>query len=115
MASISYVGSAALIARLMGTVAPAVQQSLEDLVSQSQSNTPVDTGTLRAGQHVADFHVGATEVKGRVATGGESSEYAVYVHEGTYKMAARPFMAQALLDNASVYKAAIEAAARGAF
>jgi HK97 gp10 family phage protein len=115
MAEISYVGSAALIARLMDQVVPAVRESLEDLVAESQSRTPVDTGTLRAGQTVVDFRVTVTEVSGRVATGGESNEYALYVHQGTYKMAARPFMAQALLANADVYRQAIQAAAAGAF
>lgn len=115
MAEIRYVGSAALMARLMAQVAPAVRESLEDLVSESQSRTPVDTGTLRASTTVVDFSVTATEAKGTVATGGESNAYALFVHQGTYKMAGRPFMAQALLANADVYRQVIQAAAAGAF
>lgn len=115
MPQISYVGSAALIARGMHALVPAVTESAEDLVSQAQSDTPVDTGTLKAGEHVAEVKVSGTEVTAKVATGGESNEYAGYVHEGTYKMDARPFLADALLANAEVYKTAIEAAARGAY
>lgn len=115
MPQVSYVGSAALIARGVSALVPAVTDSAEDLVSKSQDNTPVDTGNLKAGQHVAEVKVSSTEVSAKVATGGESNEYAGYVHEGTSKMAARPFMAQALLDNAEVYKAAIAAAAAGAY
>lgn len=115
MPEVSYVGSAALIARLMGTVTPAVRDALEDLASQSQDLTPVDTGTLKASITVVDFTVSATEVKGRVATGGEANEYALFVHQGTYKMAGRPFMTQALLANSDMYRQAIQAAAAEAF
>jgi HK97 gp10 family phage protein len=103
------------MARLMAQVGPAVRDSLEDLASQSQDRTPVDTGTLKASTTVVDFTVSAMEAKGRVSTGGESSEYALFVHQGTYKMAARPFMTQALLANADMYRQAIQAAAAQAF
>jgi HK97 gp10 family phage protein len=93
----------------------AVVDSAEDLVGKSQANTPVDTGTLRAGQHVDSISETATSVTARVATGGESDEYAIFVHEGTYKMAGRPFMANALIDNRAVYVEAIKRAARGAY
>ena len=50
----------------------------------------------------------------RVSTGGEAG-YAVFVHAGTYKMAARPFLANALQENRAVYLEAIARAARGAY
>jgi hypothetical protein len=116
----------------MGAAEAAVTESAEDLVSQSQDRTPVATGTLKGSQHVESVTVSGSEVQAKVATGGEAEAYAVYVHQGhgfhasahegprmqdgSYgRVPGRPFMAQALLDNAAVYKEAIAAAARGAF
>lgn len=115
MPQVRYVGSAALIAKAADPLVAAVTESAEDLVSEAQSRTPVRTGTLKASIHVNGVKVGSTEISARVATGGEANEYAVFVHEGTRKMTARPFLSQALLDNADVYREAIRRAAAGAF
>lgn len=115
MPEVRYVGSAALIARATSAIVAAVTESAEDLVGEAQSRTPVDTGTLKASIHVDGVHVGTGEISARVATGGEANEYAVFVHEGTRKMAARPFLSQALADNERVYVEAIRRAAAGAF
>lgn len=107
----SFVGAAVLIAKAQHAVAEAIAESAEDLVSQAQERAPVDTGALRAGIHTQN--VGPTSAE--VATGGESNEYSAYVHFGTYKMDGRPFLTEALLDNAGTYREAIQRAARGAF
>lgn len=106
-----FVGAAALIAKAQHAVSQAIAESAEDLVSQAQERSPVDTGTLRAGIHVSEL----SAMQATVATGGESNEYAGYVHEGTSKMEGRPFMTEALLDNAPVYREAIQRAVHGAF
>jgi HK97 gp10 family phage protein len=110
-----YVGDAALIAKAQGAIEQAVTQSAEDLVGEAQGRTPVDTGTLKASIHVTGIEASGSGVIAKVATGGEANQYAVYVHEGTYKMTGRPFLTQALLDNATVYREAIIRAAQGAF
>lgn len=84
-------------------------------MGQSQDRTPVDTGALRAGEHVAEISTTATSATARVATGGESNEYAIFVHEGTTRMSARPFMSQALMDNKAVYVEALRRAVSGNF
>ena len=83
MPEVSYIGLPALIGRAMGAVEAAVGQAAEDLQGRAQGATPVDTGTLRASIHVEGPKVGGTEVTAMVKTGGESSEYAIFVHEGT--------------------------------
>lgn len=113
--SITYVGLGVLTAKAAAAVREAVAESAEDLVGQAMDRTPVDTGTLRASIHVAELTANGSGASAKVATGGEANEYAVYVHEGTSRMSARPFLAQALLDNAGVYAEAMARAARGAF
>lgn len=53
---------------------------------------PVDTGRLRSSIR---FSLGVDEV-GRFGQVGTDVEYAIYVHEGTSRMAARPFLRDAL-------------------
>lgn len=115
MGEFRYVGTETLVARGLAAIRGAVTDSAEDLVRQSQANTPVDTGTLRASEHVDSVRETATSVTATVATGGEANEYAIYVHEGTYKMAGRPFMSDALIENRAVYLEAIRRAAAGAY
>jgi hypothetical protein len=140
MGEFSYIGEAALIAKAMAAVTEAVTLSAEDLVAQAMAATPVDTGTLKASIHVDDITVGALEVTARVATGGESSEYAIPVHEGSgphiivprskkalafggivvksvHHPGAAPnkYLEGPLLANRPVYVAAMRRAAAGAF
>jgi len=110
-----FVGPAVLVAKAQGALLAAVTESAEDLVGKAQDRTPVDTGTLKASIHVAGIQGGGSSVTATVSTGGESSEYALYVHEGTYKMAGRPFLLNALLEEAPVYKEAMRRAVAGVF
>lgn len=115
MPEVTYVGSAALMARGMAAVRQAVVESAETMATQAQALSPVDTGTLQASIHVSNVEAGAREVTATVSTGGEASEYAVYQELGTSKMAAQPYMAPALINHAPLHKAVCEAAWRGAF
>lgn len=83
MPIVTYKGVAPLIAAGQAAMRTAVVQSAEQLAGKCQAAAPVDTGTLRGSIHVTDVQVSAMEVKAKVATGGEASEYAVMVHEGT--------------------------------
>lgn len=65
-----------------------VERELESVASDiektAKKNAPVDTGKLRNSIE--------SEAKGLEANIGTDCEYAGYVHDGTYKMAARPFL-----------------------
>lgn len=54
--------------------------------------SPVDTGRLRSSINTS-YGFGPLGVGAKVAT---NVEYAIYVHEGTKRMRARPFMRQAV-------------------
>ena len=56
----------------------------KDIEKSAKRNAPVDTGTLRDSIK--------SEAKGLEANIGSDCRYAGYVHDGTYKMAARPFL-----------------------
>lgn len=140
MGEFRYVGEAALIAKAMTAMVEAVTESAEDLVGKAMEAAPVDTGTLRASIHVEDVSVGGMSVTATVATGGEASEYAIPVHEGSaphiivprtkkalafggivvksvHHPGAAPtkFLEGPLLANRPVYVAAMAKAARGEF
>lgn len=55
--------------------------------AQAKRNCPIDTGNLRRSitTDIGDMEVDI----------GSNCEYAGYVHDGTYKMAARPFLEEA--------------------
>jgi HK97 gp10 family phage protein len=63
------------------------------LERRSKKLTPVDTGFLRSSIRVETLQSGLT------AKVGPNTDYAVYVHEGTRFMRARPFMRQAVMDS----------------
>lgn len=63
-----------------------INKILLRIESYSKQLTPVDTGRLRASEATSLF---TTELGGMVST---DVNYAIYVHEGTRKMKARPFM-----------------------
>lgn len=116
MPSVTYVGLGVLTARAMGALEDAVGKAAEDLVGRSQSAAPVDTGTLRASIHVDGVERGGNSVTARVATGGESSEYSIYQHEGTSRgVPATKFLEIPLIEMAPVYRAYIQRAMRSAF
>lgn len=58
--------------------------SASDIEKQAKNITPVDTGRLRASIKA--------DVRGLEANIGTDVEYARFVHDGTYKMEARPFL-----------------------
>ena len=68
-----------------------VQRELTDTASniekEAKANTPVDTGRLKRSI--------AADVRGLEANIGTDVDYAHFVHDGTYKMEARPFLYEA--------------------
>lgn len=73
----------------------AIKKSIFVITADSMRNTPVLTGRLRA-SHTTMFD----DLKGSVFT---NTNYAVFVHEGTKFMKARPFMREAVeKDNRQV-------------
>lgn len=116
MATIVYIGLPALIAKGMGALEDAVGKAAEDLQGRAQAEAPVDTGTLRASIHVEGPVASGNTVTARVATGGESSGYSIFQHEGTSRgVPATKFLEGPLLDMAPVYRAYLEQAMRSAF
>lgn len=78
--------------KLMATeLDAAIKKSAISIQRDSMINSPVLTGYLRA-SHEVTF----TPLKGVIEP---TANYAIYVHEGTYKMAARPFLADAVQTN----------------
>jgi len=69
---------------------------LPEIERYAKMDAPVDTGRLRA-------DIGTTfnekELEGVVYN---TVEYAIYVHEGTYKMKSRPYMRRAIFDQAAI-------------
>ena len=139
MPEVTYIGMAALQARAIEALTSGVAKAAHDLEGRAKAATPVDTGTLRASIHVDGPQVGGMSVEARVQTGGESSAYSIFVHEGTgpHKIVAHgkalawdggfaksvnhpgtppfKFLERPLIEMAGVYEAFIAAAARGAF
>jgi|GEM_PF-1458475 hypothetical protein len=80
-----------------------VRHTAEGGEEANYSGAPFDTGILRAGiyPYVVD---GGTEITGGIGCGsiaqgpGTIPGYALYVHEGTSKMFARPFLRDACED-----------------
>lgn len=106
---------AGMIARALAGAAAAAELAAEDLVSQAQDITPVDTGTLKASITHDGAEISGFSIQVRVYTGGESSEYAVYQHEGTSKgVPATKFLERPLLANKQLYQEIIAAGAAGA-
>lgn len=80
--------------RLMATeLNNAIRNSIKKIEFTSRENTPYDTGALRA-SHYMRFG----SLRGEVGT---NKEYDVFVHEGTYKMRARPYLRNAVRSNDS--------------
>lgn len=120
MPQVTYIGLPALLKRGADALESALDTAAEDLVGRAQAEAPVDTGTLRASIHVAGgTRAGNASSRSRsrtVATGGESSEYAIFQHEGTSRgVPATKFLEVPLLGMAPVYRAYLERAMRSAF
>lgn len=90
---------------LEGAVARALEAigiQCESHAKQELQNTPtrIDTGNLRN----SISHI----VQGDAAYVGTNVEYAIYVHEGTRKMAPNRFLKNAVVNNVDEYKAIVE-------
>lgn len=72
--------------------------------AESKRGAPVDTGRMRASIY--------TTISSTMAIVQPKVDYAIYVHEGTSKMKARPFMANALdkvkKNSNSIFRAEIK-------
>jgi len=69
----------------------AVTKSAFLVEREAKMLAPVDTGRLRSSINTS-YGIGPLGIGAKVAT---DVEYAIYVHEGTSRMRARPFMKQA--------------------
>lgn len=72
----------------------AIRKSVLSIGRDSRINTPVLTGRLRA-SHRESF----SNLRGEV---GPSTNYAIFVHEGTRYMKARPFLRTAVEKNEGI-------------
>lgn len=67
----------------------------EFLVNEAKNRCPVDTGYLRSKTKYYLSKMGTQNF----LTLGNNAEYAIYVHEGTRRMRARPFIRYAMQAN----------------
>jgi len=74
-----------IAAKLPGATHAVVARTVADIEGQAKLNAPVDTGALR--NSIQGAMTGPAS--GEVAVG---AEHGIYVHEGTARMAARPFL-----------------------
>ena len=70
-----------------GVVKRELADTASDIEEEAKANCPVDTGRLKSSIKA--------DVQGLEANIGSDVEYAHFVHDGTYKMAARPFLESA--------------------
>jgi HK97 gp10 family phage protein len=115
MPEVRYVGLSFLHSRGIEAVAQAVGKAALDLEGRAQAVTPVDTGTLKASIHVEGPEVRGNEATAKVSTGGEASDYAIFVHEGTGSTTPSKFIERPLLSMIPVYQRYIEDAGKQAF
>lgn len=72
----------------------AIKKTVLNISRDSRQNTPVDTGRLRASTYER-FNFSQGEV-------GTNTEYDIFVHEGTRFQKARPYLREAVDENASL-------------
>ena len=84
------------VAQINAEITEQIEEELDRVADQVQSdakdNCPVRTGALQD-----DIKVYASELKRQI--GNLNIPYAVYVHQGTYKMKARPYLLNAAETN----------------
>lgn len=81
------------IATRMGNSVPAaINNAINNFLVVADASTPVDTGALRANKAIT-YATGGDDAFGEVAY---LQHYSLYVHDGTYKMAARPWARDAM-------------------
>ena len=96
---------------LKSAIGRAFASSGQTIFADMQRRTPVDTGALRASESVTTTDTSITLRAGS----GEAGAYAIYVHQGTHRMSARPFMVDAVNAGASTVAQAIASEAQGEF
>jgi HK97 gp10 family phage protein len=82
-----------------------VEEYTEKVFDDASREVPVDTGNLRSTIETVLEKKAMEVVKGYVGT--KKTDYAHYVHEGTFKMDGRPFLTDALKANAEEFVKAI--------
>jgi hypothetical protein len=115
MPNVKYVGLAFLTNRGIQAVSKAVGEAAAELQGAAVPITPFKSGTLQASIHGEGPDIRGNEATAKVATGGESSDYAIFVHEGTSRVAPSKFIERPLLSMIPVYQRYIEEAGRKAF
>ncbi len=81
--SSTYIGLKAIMAPGIAATKVLVTQGAHELAGRQADAAPIKEGTLGAGIHVASVEVGATSCEATIATGAESSDYAIPQHEGS--------------------------------
>lgn len=91
--NINKIRAAFLIApsNMKKNLAKAIAVSSYKVGRDSKINTPVDTGRLRASTTIR-----VTPISGTIST---NTNYDIFVHEGTRRMTARPYLRNALESN----------------
>ncbi len=122
MGTFHYVGLGVLLGKGRAAVEAATTESAEDLAGKASDAAPYVSGTLSGSVHVESVEWHGLRIVATVATGGESSDYAIIVHEGhrrdgSYEREAGPskFLEGPLIEHAPVYAEAMARAARGQF
>jgi len=82
-----------------------VEEYTEKVFDEAIREVPVDTGNLRSTIETVLEKKAMEVVKGYVGT--KKTDYAHYVHEGTFRMDGRPFLTDALKANAEEFVKAI--------
>lgn len=89
--------------KLPQNVSDVINNGINNVIKQADPNTPVKTGALKANKSI--LYASAGKPQGFIYW---NQEYAIYVHEGTYKMAARPFAQDAVDAIAPGYMAEMQ-------
>ncbi|MEI6842061.1 MAG: HK97-gp10 family putative phage morphogenesis protein [Methanomicrobiales archaeon] len=87
--------TSALIERVNHAMSEGLQEGLHTVETAAKDNCPVDTGALRNSIYT-DVKEDESLISGSIIA---PMEYATYVHEGTSRMSARPFLYNALVEN----------------
>ena len=91
-----------IAAKFGNQVAEKMNAAVLQVAERADATTPVDTGALRANKSL-QFASGA-DPSAEITW---NQDYAAYVHEGTYKMAPRPFAGDAVDAVTPSYLAAL--------
>lgn len=94
--SSTYIGLKAILAPGIAATTAVVTEGAAALQKMQAAEAPIKDGTLAAGIHIKSIEVGGTSVVATIATGAESSEYAVPQHEGSAPHVIRARNARAL-------------------